>query len=167
MRTRRFDCSTGMMDEKIYQRQITKQGLAESFMVWIYWDGTDNRTARDQVEIVSLWKNWRISSLIKKLPATPTTCSIVLVKATELQYPKMSSRITVNFSLNRKKQDSFQLHNLLQNQRYIFSENANWRTRKRNINLTPYMNSGISIPRNGKTGTTIMNIFVILSRKMF
>ena len=31
--TRRFDCSTGMMDEKIYQRQITKQGLAESFMV--------------------------------------------------------------------------------------------------------------------------------------
>jgi hypothetical protein len=27
------DYSTGMMDEKIYQRQITKQGLAESFMV--------------------------------------------------------------------------------------------------------------------------------------
>ena len=28
------DCRTGMMDEKIYQRQITKQSLADSFIVF-------------------------------------------------------------------------------------------------------------------------------------
>lgn len=52
-----MDGSTGMMDEKIYQRQITKQALADSFMVVDPMMQVDYRTAKDRVEIVSHWKN--------------------------------------------------------------------------------------------------------------
>ena len=50
------DRSTGMMDEKIYQRQITKQALADSFMVVNLMIYVDCRTVKDQVGIVSHWK---------------------------------------------------------------------------------------------------------------
>jgi hypothetical protein len=49
--------STGMMDEKIYQRQITKQGLADSFMVCSILFLIHGRTVKDQVGIVSPWRN--------------------------------------------------------------------------------------------------------------
>jgi len=49
--------STGMMDEKIYQRQLTKQALADSFMVFMQDDVLMCRMAKDLVEIVSPWKN--------------------------------------------------------------------------------------------------------------
>jgi hypothetical protein len=49
--------STGMMDEKIYQRQITKQGLADSFMVSSMLILIHARTVKDQAGIVSPWRN--------------------------------------------------------------------------------------------------------------
>lgn len=46
-----------MMDEKIYQRQITKQGLADSFMVLPLVLCIDFRMEKGPREIVSPWKN--------------------------------------------------------------------------------------------------------------
>lgn len=49
---------TGMMDEKIYQRQITKQALADSFMVRDLECGrVDGRMVKDRMGIVSHWRN--------------------------------------------------------------------------------------------------------------
>jgi hypothetical protein len=52
-----IDVSSGMMDEKIYQRQLTKQALADSFMVIQLYRNLIRRMAKDPVEIVLLWKN--------------------------------------------------------------------------------------------------------------
>jgi hypothetical protein len=89
-----------MMDEKIYQRQITKQSLADAFIVSrplpISEANAGYRTARGQQGIVSQSKNSRIYSPIEKHPATHTTSSTVPAKikaisSTENAYTTISS----------------------------------------------------------------------------
>jgi len=86
------DSSAGMMDEKIFQRQITKQALADNFMVriplslscigssvlrYVYRDLTDDRTTKDRKGIHLRWKSCEIFSRFRILSAEPTNSSTV------------------------------------------------------------------------------------------
>jgi hypothetical protein len=46
-----------MMDEKIYQRQMTKQALADSFMVKNSRHRANVRMVKDPKGILSHWRN--------------------------------------------------------------------------------------------------------------
>jgi hypothetical protein len=104
--------TSGMMDEKIFQRQITKQALADAFMVPSPFSlpllplcgygyvaiavvmSVNSRTAKDPVEIVSPSKNYGIY-LRSIIPCvTPTISSIVPAPETTLSSTKISSPTT-------------------------------------------------------------------------
>ena len=154
--------STGMMDEKIYQRQITKQSLADSFMVpplemmgvW-QWDGKG-----------SSGNSFTLEELRNLFSYNETVCETHSL----LDCPCNGNGVLVDKALLSDDAD-FDLPGFLPASQYTETKvprtSQSELMNRRNINLMRCMSIGISIRGDGRKDMVKMNISVISLKILF